>query len=205
MSTMKTCAYCGCKSDDSLSICPQCGLSLAPVRSGSLRDLAQRLETPLGRPLTSSLGSLLISTGIYLMICGVCTLRLNTLAASEIGPSSFLVVFLAPRLALPTLAATTALLVFYVCKRRCQERWHASVTATITGAILLPPAFPLSFIPTAQPLLSFALLATPAYLLGLLSASTVGLCLGAGFQIVLGMWLLGWFGQPRNCESAPTS
>lgn len=201
---MRTCGYCGCESNDSFTDCPQCGLSLTPPRRASLGDLARRFDTPLGRPITSALGAILVSTGVYMGMSAAYTSALTPLVESESEGLRLLITLIQPRIALPVVAIATASLAYVACARRCKERWHAIVTAAVTCGILMPPAFWLGFLPTTKPLVGLMLLTTPAGLAGLVSGSTIGLCVGACFQIALGAWLLGWFGRPKTDNPTPT-
>jgi hypothetical protein len=93
---------------------------------------------------------------------------------------------------------------FFVCYNRCRKKSHGIITAIITFGIIGILTFLLPLAPGAVPFLWVI----PLIMLLAITKVSASIYIGAAIQIIVGIWLLGCFGQrktPDLLEITPLS
>jgi hypothetical protein len=181
---MKECPYCGAEYPDDAT---ECLIDKTPFEEEApLPTLKPALNPAAVLVAKCALGIFLINTGIY---CAVG--RTHLIIFDKIHPDPAFPAYAHQIIMMYTpvkwlLNLCFLLFTFLVCRKKCRESKQTFVvTVIVIGLTILVQK-------------TFAVLAVPAFFLGLITNSSAGYLIGSAIQIVAGAWLLGWFNRTNR-------
>lgn len=179
---MKKCPYCGAEYPDDATVC---AIDQTPFEEKETPRMSEASRIAI----TTGLATFFINTGIYYAVG-----RINLNIFKLLHPDYVVPPYVHEIINMSTpvkwlLTVGFVVFTFIVCWMRCRKNRQAIVVAIIalalTTLLLYPSRFPIVFI-------------LPAFFIGFATDSSAGYYVGSTLQIIIGAWLLGWFGRRKD-------
>ena len=181
IATMKKCSYCGAEYPDEAT---ECLIDKTPLGEDAPPPTVKVPPNPAARLVAKCiLGIFLINTGIYFAVGRTYLIIFNQFHPDHVHPQHGYPIMIMYGPVGWFLTVCFLLLAFIVCRKKCPDKRQALIVAVVAMCLTL----------LAQG--TVAMLAIPAFLVGLATNSSAVSLIVSAIQIVAGAWLLGWFNR----------